>query len=114
MTMRGSHGPGPWVSGCYGETLPHILLGDVHGASAAGRWYPAIEFAPGHNLNASLGEQNSGKSWKPQDAGICFRDAEAHALKLALGWKPGCRVRPGLRANLDCLYWIVLSVQRGG
>ena len=56
--MRGSQWPGPWVSGCYGETLQHILLGDVHGASAAGRWYPAIEFAPGHNLNASLGEQN--------------------------------------------------------
>lgn len=58
MAMRGSHGPGPWVSGCYGETLPHILLGDVHGASASGRWHPAVEFAPGHHLNASLGEQN--------------------------------------------------------
>lgn len=30
-------------------------------------------------------EENSGKSWKPQDTGICFRDAEAftYALKLA-------------------------------
>ena len=58
-------------------------------------------------------EQNSGKSWKPQDTGICFRDAETHVLKLALGWNPGYRVRLGRRANLDCVYWVVLSVQRG-
>ena len=57
MAMRDSHGSGPWVSGCSGETLPHILIGDMHGASAAGRWYPAVEFAPGHHLNASLGER---------------------------------------------------------
>ena len=43
-----------------------------------------------------------------------FRHKEAHVLSLVHGWNPGCKVRPGLRDQPNCLYWVVLSVQRGG